>query len=145
MSKNANDRKRARLHKSQNGRCFYCQDTIGILQEAKGFPVLEHYIPQHKGGTQVVLACKRCDKMKAMILGPEFQAIIKAHTVDAGKTLEQAVQAMAAICKARNIALAAAHAPTMIHAPRKYSKSHAMVEPVVVVALPSEVDKLSQI
>lgn len=105
-----NDRKRARLHIAQGGRCFYCPDEIGATLGSKGNPVLEHFIPRSRGGTNVVLACNPCDKMKGMISGPEFKEIMAAHTIE-GRPMGVVRQAMAPICKARNRELQEGHVP----------------------------------
>lgn len=107
------NRKRRQLHVVQQGRCYYCPESIGIYVRDKGEPVLEHYIPQSAGGRRVVLACKSCDKIKGMIHGPEFEAIIK-DAVGAGVFNMAARQKIAAICKARNNILQKKHPPRII-------------------------------
>lgn len=140
MVKSSTAKTRARLHHKQNGKCFYCPRPVGVLSEQQNYPVLEHYIPRHQGGRRVVLACQWCDKKKAMIPGPEFEAIIARHTTDAGKPFDQVQQAISAECASINLKLHASYAPNIngryVSPPRRFNAPS--VETIKVVPLPSQ-------
>jgi hypothetical protein len=107
------NRKRAKLHVEQQGRCFYCRFEIGVFVDDPGNPVLEHYIPHSLGGTRVVLACQSCDKVKGMIQGPEFEAII-AGVVAGGEFTAKARQEIGRLCKIRNRDIQTKHEPRRV-------------------------------
>lgn len=81
---------------------------IGVYVGEHMNPVLEHYIPRSRGGRKVVLACNPCDKMKGMILGPDFQTIISGMTLP-GDAPAQIRQKIAAHCKALNFSMQEKH------------------------------------
>lgn len=128
-----NDRKRERAHRQQAGKCFYCSEFIGIYPASKGNPVLEHYIPRHKGGTKTVLACQPCDKKKGMITGPDFEKLVNKYLTD-GKLTERGKQLLAMECKAINIQLQREYSPPLL----KPFRGSVQIEPIRVVPLPSQ-------
>lgn len=102
----ANEAARQRLMAKQSGRCLYCERPLN--QNVKELrPILEHYRPRSRGGkrTDLVLACATCDRMKGMMHGDDFSALVLHETVECGRTFSQARAKISAAARAENYRL----------------------------------------
>ena len=73
MRTNARVGKRERAKMRTGGRCWYCGEHI-----PRGETTLDHVIPRSHGGRKrndnLVLACKRCNQLKAAMSLDEFRS-----------------------------------------------------------------------
>lgn len=102
-----NDNTRKRLMAEQNGLCRYCERKMATGSKEL-VPVLEHFRPRTSGGKRadLVLACASCDKMKGMIHGDEFLAIIRQETIE-GRSFMQVRARIMGAAKKENVRLQA--------------------------------------
>ncbi|WP_451997110.1 HNH endonuclease [Azospirillum argentinense] len=68
MSRSKSARRRQRLAKFQDSRCFLCGDPLGIEDGGLDAPSTHHFIPLSKGGPRnalvnQVVAHRRCNQM----------------------------------------------------------------------------------
>ena len=64
---------RRKRRSDQTGRCFYCdRETQTQTQNCGTLRTRDHFWPRSKGGTQCVIACRRCNEMKGDQLPNEF-------------------------------------------------------------------------
>ncbi len=116
---NQNIRRRNRLMKAQEGKCFYCTREVHAAPQLDKTrlldPVVEHYIPRHAGGVgeniRLVLACHQCDKMKGMISGPDFEAVLAEFLSKHQGDYKKAQPFLAMHCKKLNGVLARQYPP----------------------------------
>ena len=57
-------RKWKEVAEGQNFQCFYCNSDFLSTPQAYASVVQEHFYPQSKGGTKVVLSCQFCNMVK---------------------------------------------------------------------------------
>lgn len=68
--------KRAKLHRAQSGRCYYCEAGVSLRRST-----LDHKIPRSRGGPgepwNLVVACRSCNSDKGQLTEAEYRAWIK--------------------------------------------------------------------
>ena len=87
---NARMRRRVRRGNSRaRTTCFYCSTTFNWDDEHSEFyPTWDHKIPRAKGGgkgSNLVLACKRCNQEKATMSVAEFREYLEVTRGCAGQ------------------------------------------------------------
>lgn len=69
MTKKVSQTKILQLFSQQQGKCYYCGQTVEISQDSKAGVSVDHKVPKSRGGSNeienLVLCCRSCNVLKS--------------------------------------------------------------------------------